>query len=277
MKMKIILFTNARDERFIREWTAHHLLLGFDKIIIFDHKSIQPIKKELTDFGSRVTVLNVGNMQNPIKLKLMSLAVKIGKYIRADWILYLDADEFLILHRRLQNVHALLSFYDTFADSVAINWLMFGSNYQKNDPVQGTFLETYTKSESKLNPHVKTFVRPTQVTHISNPHFYHLKNTLRSINSAGKQTPNNSPFVPNPISYKHVPAYIAHYFNQSEESYLRRKVLLPMDDTGTFRQSQTTTNVQLIHDEGNVQENVFPKERYAEKIKLFLNKLLPSE
>ena len=38
-----ILFTNARDEPNISEWVAHHLLLGFDKIIVFDHLSTVPI------------------------------------------------------------------------------------------------------------------------------------------------------------------------------------------------------------------------------------------
>ena len=31
---QVILFCNARDEKHLREWVAHHLLLGFDKIII---------------------------------------------------------------------------------------------------------------------------------------------------------------------------------------------------------------------------------------------------
>ena len=39
----VILFTNARDEPNIAEWIAHHLLLGFDKIVVFDHLSKIPI------------------------------------------------------------------------------------------------------------------------------------------------------------------------------------------------------------------------------------------
>jgi len=274
---KIVLFTNARDEHFIREWTAHHLLLGFHKIIIFDHKSVKPIKNELKDFGSRVTVLNVGNMENPIKLKLMKLAVKIGQNLRADWILYLDADEFLILHRRLKDVTALLSFYNTFADSVSVNWLMFGSNFQVTEPPQGCFLETYTKCEGTLNDHVKSFVRPQQVTNVVNPHFYALKRPYRSVGTSGKPTARNSPFVPNTIFYKHVSAYIAHYVNQCEETYRRRKVQLPRDDTAEFRTDSKLITVDHIHSEFNKVENLFPSQRYAGKIKSFLEKKSPSE
>lgn len=41
--MKTIVFCNARDELHINEWIAHHILLGFDKIYIFDHLSTTPI------------------------------------------------------------------------------------------------------------------------------------------------------------------------------------------------------------------------------------------
>ena len=54
----VILFTNARDEPNIAEWIAHHLLLGFDKIIIFDHMSIEPIENKLkTNFNNKIQVI----------------------------------------------------------------------------------------------------------------------------------------------------------------------------------------------------------------------------
>ena len=43
--IKTILFTNVRDEKHMKEWCSHHLLLGFDYICIFDHKSIIKITK----------------------------------------------------------------------------------------------------------------------------------------------------------------------------------------------------------------------------------------
>jgi len=44
--LKTILFTNARDESNILEWTVHHLNLGFDHIHIFDHISVVPMSRE---------------------------------------------------------------------------------------------------------------------------------------------------------------------------------------------------------------------------------------
>jgi len=53
---KVILFTNARDELCIKEWIAHHLLLGFNLIYIFDHMSKNPLAEVLRGFDPRVIV-----------------------------------------------------------------------------------------------------------------------------------------------------------------------------------------------------------------------------
>jgi hypothetical protein len=52
---KVGLFCNARDEINIKEWASHHLIIGFDIIIIFGHKSKQPLKeifKKIIDYYS---------------------------------------------------------------------------------------------------------------------------------------------------------------------------------------------------------------------------------
>ena len=96
---KVCLFTNARDEKHIREWAAHHLLIGFDKIIIFDHKSKIPLSKVFENFDKRVKIINVSHLNNGIKMILMNKASIIANYLKMDWMIYLDADEFIILNK----------------------------------------------------------------------------------------------------------------------------------------------------------------------------------
>ena len=55
-KGPIVLFTNARDEKNIKEWAIHHLLLGFDYICIFDHKSKIPIKNIFFGHDRRIKI-----------------------------------------------------------------------------------------------------------------------------------------------------------------------------------------------------------------------------
>jgi hypothetical protein len=262
-QMKVILFTNARDEIHIKEWAVHHLLLSFDIIYIFDHRSKVPIQNEFQGFKNRVIVERC-NMENPVKMPLMKRAVQISKSAGAHWMLYLDADEFLVLNK-FNNVKGMLLNYN-YAHSIGINWLMFGTNNHLKEP-EGLILENYTKSDLKLNNHVKTFVRPQYVQNCTNPHFYHMVNGCKLISINHEIMSANSAFSPSNLEYFRSPAYIAHYVFQSEESYVKRKLNLPTDDQGGMRTRDTQ-----IHEKHNGHENVMPSKKYAERVKEFFHK-----
>jgi len=265
---KVVLFTNARNEKNMREWAAHHLLIGFDLIIIFDHKSIIPLKSVFHNFDKRVKIIRC-NLNNPVKLKLMNKAVGIAKLIQADWFIYLDADEFIILNN-YNGVKQMLNKF-SFAHSLSINWLMFGTSHIIKEP-SGLIIENYVKSQENLDQHVKTFVRPNEVKYAGNPHFYNMKNKNKMYNIDGKKMDLFKPFYfhNNPVSFNNVASYIAHYFYQSEETYVKRKLCLPKDDTGTMRGKKDPH----IHSQYNDVLNETPKNKYSNNIKLFLQKFL---
>jgi hypothetical protein len=262
--MKTILFTNARDEKNIKEWASHHLLIGFDIIIIFDHKSRFPIHNILQNFDNRIKVIEC-RINGPIKIKCMKYAVNLAKKHNANWMLYLDADEFLCLNK-WKGVKQMLSFFPDY-DSIAINWLMFGSNHFINDP-SGLLLENYIKSDKILNKHVKSFVRPNKVKNINNPHYFIIHNSFKMGNVFHKRMIGpDFCFNEYNIPYWYAPAYIAHYVYQSEETYINRKVILPSDDTNTLREKNNN-----IHKHHNAVINETLKNNYAENVRLFLNK-----
>jgi hypothetical protein len=259
----VCLFANARDEKHIREWAAHHLLIGFDKIIIFDHKSKTPLKKVFENFDKRVKIMNVSYLDNAVKTTLMDKATIIANYLKMDWMIYLDADEFIILNK-YKDIKHFLSVYN-HADSLGVNWLFFGSNYLKNDP-DDLIIENYTRSDLFLNDHLKTFVRPSKIIRPGNPHFYYIKDPNRyfGINNVNlKNTYHSNNYH---IEFHKAPIYIAHYFNQSEETFTKRKINLPRDDNGEHRQM----NITEIHNQFNSTENNYPKNKYADEIKEFL-------
>lgn len=262
---KVILFTNARDEHNIKEWAAHHLLIGFDLIVIFDHKSKEPLKTVFSGFNKKIRTVNVSDMGDSIKIKLMNVALDISKKLKSDWMIYLDADEFIILNKNVSNIKELLFKYK-FADSLGINWLMFGSNYFVNDPT-GLMIENYVKSELFLDKHVKTFIRPQCAIKAINPHYYIMSNP--NLMYGIDCNVLNPPYTFNNIlvTYEKSPIYIAHYVNQSEETYMRRKINLPADDTGKKR---IIHNIKHIHNQFNSIHNYQPKSQYSENIKNFL-------
>jgi hypothetical protein len=238
---RVVLFTNARDEKHMKEWATHHLLLGFSLIYIFDHKSKIPLQKEFYNFDKRIMVerceLNIAP-----KTPLMKKAAQISASLKADWFIYLDSDEFLYFEN-YKDVNQMLDNY-YFADSLAVNWLYFGSNNHKKEP-EGLIMENYTKSCSKIDKHVKTFVRPSQVITVTNPHYYHIVNPSRMF-SINKQRVNiNMPsFHEWNIEHSKCPVYIAHYVNQSEETYINRKIKLPRDDFTAFRKFNNNIHAQ---------------------------------
>jgi len=264
---KVYLYTNARNEKHIKEWAAHHLLIGFSKIIIFDHKSDKPLKEVFKGFDKRVKVINVSHLENPIKMTLMNKAAQISALLKVDWMIYLDADEFIILNNNeYRGIKHLLSVYN-HADSLAINWLLFGSNNLKKDP-DGLLLENYVKSDLFLHHHVKCFVRPSKVINSTNPHFYNMKDSSRYFNINNKLM--TKPYYTNNchVEYYKSPIYIAHYIYQSEEAFLKRKILLPRDDNGETRHFDDTKFIHSLH---NLYDNEDAKNKYAEQVRIFLN------
>jgi hypothetical protein len=261
---KVGLFCNARDEKNIKEWAAHHLLIGFDIIVIFDHKSKIPLKEVFSNFDKRVTVIKRDLPDGNIKIQLMNDARHIAKKIDLDWFIYLDADEFLILNNKFRDVKHFLNTY-TYADSIGVNWLMFGTNYLIEEPT-GLILENYTKSSITLDQHVKSFVRTNEVVYSHNPHYYKIRNPNKMLgltfNIMTKPQSFNKLLTNMP--YYMCPAYIAHYIYQSEETYIKRKTN-NISDLGMQRANLG----KEIHTQYNDTENLQPQ-KYIKQIKEFL-------
>ena len=257
----VILFTNARDEPNIAEWVAHHLLLGFDKIIIFDHLSKISISENIgTDFNGKLTIIRIDGVGN-IKIKLMQNALDIANKGNYSWMLYLDSDEFLNLNKFNNIRHFLDAFKE--ADSIGINWLMFGTSGHNEQPT-GLITENFVRSQIRLNSHVKTFVRPSAAIRVENPHYYIIINPSRCYSGNGTRMKVGS-FNNQPLPFIKAPAYIAHYYTQSEEEHFRRKHR--MLDDGSVNKDADHTEVHKIYN--NFVNNQL-QNKYSQRTKQFL-------
>jgi hypothetical protein len=221
------------------------------------------LTKVFDKFDKRVKIMRIDHDASNIKHHLMNFAPKIAKKNNLDWFIYLDADEFIILHNHFKGIKHFLKSY-SYADSVGINWLMFGSNNFVNNP-PGTIIENYDKSCKYLDRHVKSFVRTSEVTHCLNPHFYYIRNMNKMLNVEYKIMKSPQCFSDSIIPYDKSPAYIAHYIYQSEETYFNRKVKLVGDD-GIQRPNMGKD----IHKHYNDVINLQPQ-KYVKQIKEFLN------
>jgi len=259
----VYLFTNARDEPNIAEWIAHHLLLGFDKIFVIDHLSKVPIRTMLkTNFDDKVNIIRIDDDTIGLKLKFMKQAVNIAKTHNASWMLYLDADEFLNLNNHTNVKDYLLNFSQ--ADSIGVNWLMFGSSGYIEQPT-GLITENFIRSELRLNQHVKSLVRPSQVINIVSPHWFIIKNK-HNYYTGNKTKMNKGPFNQQPLPFMNSLAYIAHYSCQSINEYNRRKCR-QMDDGTGIRSPAVPIDANKLHN------NITNKQlqyKYSQRTKDFL-------
>ena len=259
----VAVFCNARDENNIKEWAAHHILIGFDHVIIFDHKSINPLSNVFANFNKKVKIIKTNLDEGNIKLQLMNTAKNIANNMNLDWFIYLDADEFLILNKIFKGVKHFLNSY-SYGDSIGVNWLMFGSNNLVNEP-NGLILENYKKSCKMLDRHVKSFVRPNKILNCVNPHYYNMRDPSKMLNINFKQLTSPYCFSNINLPFNKASAYIAHYVYQSEETYKKRKIDKKADD-GTTRNDMG----KEIHNQYNDIFN-FQPQKYVEQIKQFLH------
>ena len=269
MYMKVVLFTNARNEKNIVEWTAHHLNLGFDCIYILDHNSEIPISNLFIKKPTNVFIEKTTN--KIVKATLMGQAQCHAIRRKFDWMLYLDADEFLVLNKD-DKVHTFLEKYKNY-HQIGINWLMFGSN-NKNEVLteNETILETYTKSNHKMDKHIKTFLN-LKMKHIQikgiNPHVYILNNMEKSIHSNFSRLNQKEPyFFQTTDNFNTAIAFIAHYVFQSYNTYIERKIKLPRDDNGQFRDIIDKTTFHGLDNDIN---NNYVCDKYNVKNKVLMD------
>ena len=268
--LKTILFTNARDESNILEWVVHHLNLGFDHIHIFDHISAVPISKVLEPLISKgiVTVKRLNEVAIKKSL-LIEEAYNLALSRKFDWMLYIDADEFVVLNTA-ETVSKFLESYATY-DQVGMNWLMFGSNGLEAHLKPGqTILESYTKCASKLHEYVKTFfnLKCGKAVHNFDAHMYCLADYSNSIYQDFHLFTHSCWTYASSQHYTQTNAFVAHYANQNYSTYINRKINIPTDDTGKYRSLPTK---EFFHAEFNELENTLVRDKYNERNKAEIN------
>jgi hypothetical protein len=268
--MRTILFTNARDEDNIEEWIIHHRFLGFDTIYIIDHLSKEPLTERLKIFDNVIVERCDLPPQLGLKGRFTEKCVTYAQLHQYDWMIYLDADEYLFI-RDQDSVQDFLSNFNSMSE-VGLNWVIFGSNNFDDQP-HGLIMNNFIRSRHCVDQHLKSFVRPLDVTiRLSSTHFYHINNPNRMCDPNGNPIPL-SPFNPNLVSFESCVAYIAHYMDQSYQMYYQRKVNVPRDDIAEPRE---TFSKEIFH--ARYQNDVINtqlKDKYAERVLSELKRLCP--
>ena len=245
--LNYIVSTNARDENNILEWIIYHLLIGFDRVVIIDHRSVVPIKQLIEPYHWKHKVEVIRNeMEGPVKMHFLNKIIipYMMKYCR-KYFIHLDADEYIYIKDNL-TIDKLLVNYNN-CNILSINWLMFGNNnVVKNEHKNKCAIPTFTKSDKSIHNHFKCFIRVDKNIHFSyvNPHHVLLQNMPSTYTNIDH---TKSQFTGDPIKHfeescpskclNEIPCYIAHYVVQSQEDYFHRKINRNRDDIEAKREN----------------------------------------
>jgi hypothetical protein len=151
---KVMAVSMMKDEApFLLEWFAHHLAVGFTDILVYTNDCSDGTDHMLT----RLEELGLGyHRRNEIpegvkpQPSALKHAQKEPRVAEADWLLVLDADEFLAVNHPSGHLEGMLDdAVELGANGIVITWRIFGSGgvvEWSRDPVT----EQYTRAAPPL-------------------------------------------------------------------------------------------------------------------------------
>ena len=211
----------AKDEDwYIEEWVNYHLLLGFDKIILYDNHSKIPLKslfKEEID-QNRVIVHETNGDYIGTKAQGMSYTHCFKNYCNDFmWIGVIDADEIILLKQH-NNIKEFLAEFENYG-GVLLNWVYYGNpNLEKRGTKSQIHNFIYTIPNSTVTIG-KSIVRPNCVEEFKGPHGPRYKKPFFPVNT--EHLPLDYQTYSGPICLDS--AQINHYYFRTKEDFLLKK------------------------------------------------------
>ncbi|WP_337660200.1 glycosyltransferase family 92 protein [Anderseniella sp. Alg231-50] len=186
----LCVFAIVRNESpYIGEWIEFHRMMGVSHFFIYDNGSNDGTAEQLSPYVKEglVTVVNwadflkgwegvAGSKGRSQKLAMLHCIANFGHL--AEWMAFIDADEFLFPTSAGSLTEVLHDYEDL--DSLSVYWHMFGTSGHARKP-PGLVTENYTqrlrkpKASCKHLSRVKTIVRPSAVRGVHNSHVFILR------------------------------------------------------------------------------------------------------
>lgn len=204
----IVCCIALNEEPYIDEWIKYHLALGFSHIYIYDNSDTNTLKNRNSN---NVTIIHFPGKTKQLEAYDMCVLQYKNKH---KWCAFIDCDEFIVLKKHNSIMEFLNEYND--CDSIALNWLMFGSSNKKeyhNEPVTSRF----RYCSSTVNDHIKCICKLNSINKYASAHHPQLyKGDVFDTNKKIIYGPLNSD---GDLSV----ACIHHYYTKSEEEF-REKI-----------------------------------------------------
>jgi hypothetical protein len=215
--VRVALVTIAADSAkcCIDEWLNYNKKLGYSKIYIYD-SSQNNIYKTLSCNDINVIYLPVVPPQ-PAAYEHFLSAFK-HEY---DFTFFSDTDEFLVLKKHMSISNFCEEYFqDLTTGAIAINWKMFGNNFNTHKQ-EGSVLKNYTKSSRLLNKHIKCIVRNSATMSMKGVHYPRLKDGFFLRNIKGEILPIPTYYNRNNTNDEKT-VQLNHYYTKSAEDFVEK-------------------------------------------------------
>ena len=160
----------ARDEgAYIAEWLAFHLAVGFNRILVFDHGSIDDTTAIVRRAAERTPAVSLHAVpdEHGGSPQIAAYAAALP-HVTTPWVAFFDIDEFLVPWRD-GSVQAYLARVPDDVSAVHVNWRSFGSSGQ-TEPGYALVTEAFVRcaeADWQYQAHYKTLARTAQIRHVN--------------------------------------------------------------------------------------------------------------
>lgn len=228
-----------KDEgQFLLEWVAYHRAIGFDKVFLVTNDcsdGTDLIARRLTELDAVIHIPNRMAEGEAPQIAGMRQVMAHPALADVEWLLHLDADEFLNVTAGAGRVNDLIAHVPPGADAVAIAWRPMGSGGLLNWKRQSV-LSSLTRTAKSVRPEFvmhKTMFRPDRFGWATD----HMpKDPVAAdpwiCNAAGERIPGGSSLVAKHARYRGISdaqitwenADIHHYAVRARDVFLLKNV-----------------------------------------------------
>ncbi|NEX44811.1 glycosyltransferase family 2 protein [Pseudotabrizicola algicola] len=169
--MKILAFTCVKNEGpFLLEWLAYNRLIGVTDFVVFSNDCEDGTDKLLTGLAEQGVLRHIPHRAPPdksVQWQALQKVVKDDLTAGYDWAVFLDVDEFPMIHAGQHRLADAFAALPPNADALAMPWRLFGANGHvrfDDQPVTAQFLRS--APEDLFHPiagrYIKTLYRPSR-------------------------------------------------------------------------------------------------------------------
>lgn len=155
-----IILRVRNENLFLESFVKHYFAEGVDEIFILDDNSTEPFP----DFVINHDKVHVyeANYFSSHHEKLLDAQLLYNHVVRekTEWLMFVDADEFITTRRNLKNtVRKELQTTFRYADLIKVPWIMFGSNGMDRNPDRVLLDTTWRWDHDLPHPHPEEAIK----------------------------------------------------------------------------------------------------------------------